>query len=236
MSQTPSYYVNSPGTGVNYYAQSGYFCLPNNATSVTATVRAWTGANGTGSLTVVNMTAIDRNVSGATDTNSFTGSGNTVNATSSSQVNGSNVFAAGGRLNSGSVGSIEIYLTYTGSAIVPSIAGFNPSVGGPGTSVPISGWNFSGATAVTFNGIGSSFSVDNDNQITATVPNGASTGQITIYNPSGYGTSSGTFTPSTFYCDDGAAFQACTVYGDDGLTWQLAQVWVDDGTNWIQVA
>jgi hypothetical protein len=236
MSQTPSYFVNSPSTGVNYYPSAGYYCLPNNATSVTATVRAWTGANGTGSLTSVNMTAIDRNVSGGTDTNSFTGSGNTVNATSSSGVNGSNVFCAGGKLNSGSVGSIEIYLTYTGSAIVPNVSGFSPSVGGPGTSVTITGSNFSGATAVQFNGTGASFSVDNDGQITATVPGGATTGPITVFNPSGSGTSGSNFTPSTLYCDDGSAFQACTVYADDGSNWQPAQVYVDDGSSWVQVA
>jgi hypothetical protein len=236
MTQTPSYFVNSPSTGTTYYAIAGFWALPNNATSVMATVRAWTGANGTGSLTSVNMTATIRNVTGGTDTNSFTGSGNTVNASSSSQVNGSNVFAAGGKLNSGSVGSIEIYLTYTGAAILPYISGFSPSVGGTGTSVVISGGFFTGVTGVQFNGTSGSYSIDNDGQITATVPGGATAGQITVFNPSGSGTSVGTFTPSTLYCDDGSAFQACTVYADDGSAWQPAQVYVDDGSNWIQVA
>ena len=236
MAQTPSYYVNSPTTGVNYYAPSGYYALPNNATSVEATVRAWTGPNGTGSLTVVNMTAIDRNVSGSTDTNSFTGSGNTVDAISSSQVDGVNIFAAGGRLNSGSVGSIEIYLTYTGAAIIPFVTSFTPTVGGPGTSVTLTGGFYLGATSVAFNGTSASFSITDDTHITATVPSGATAGTISVTNPSGTGTSAGTFTPSSFYTDDGSAFQASTVYADDGAAWQLAQVYVDNGTSWVQVA
>jgi hypothetical protein len=182
------------------------------------------------------MTAIDRNVSGSTDTNSFTGTGTTVNATSSSQVDGTNIFAGGGKLNSGSVGSIEIYLTYTGSAIVPFVTSFTPTVGGPGTSVTLTGGFYLGATAVSFNGTSASFSVTDDTHINATVPSGATAGTISVTNPSGTGTSAGTFTPSSFYTDDGSAFQASTVYADDGSAWQLAQVYVDDGSNWIQVA
>src|SRR5439155_10067738 len=53
----------------------------------------------------------------------------------------------------------------------PSISGFSPASGPPGTSVSISGSRFTGATAVTFNGTAaSSFSVVSDAQITATVP------------------------------------------------------------------
>jgi hypothetical protein len=236
MSQTPSYFVNSPSTGLTYYAPSGYYCIPNNGSSITTTIRAWTGPNGTGSLTSVNMTAVNHCASTGIDVNSFTGSGNSVSASTSASVNGSNVFRAAGRLNSGSVGSLEIYIVYTGSAIVPVVSSFSPSVGGPGTSVTITGGNFTGATSVSFNGTSASFTVTDDSHISATVPSGATAGTITVFNPSGSGTSAGSFTPSTLYVDDGSNFQACTVYVDDGSNFQACTVYVDDGSNWIQVA
>src|SRR6266849_1529187 len=52
----------------------------------------------------------------------------------------------------------------------PTITTFAPSSGASGTIVVLIGKNFTGATAVKFNGIpASNFSVDNATQITATV-------------------------------------------------------------------
>src|SRR5947209_13804064 len=42
----------------------------------------------------------------------------------------------------------------------PSISGFTPSSGPPGTSVTISGCGFTGATKVTFHGVSASFTVN----------------------------------------------------------------------------
>ncbi len=60
------------------------------------------------------------------------------------------------------------------------ISNFTPSSGSPGTSVQISGGNFTGTSMVLFNGISASFTVDNSSQITATVPPGATSGLITV--------------------------------------------------------
>lgn len=76
----------------------------------------------------------------------------------------------------------------------PTVTSFSPTSGGTGTSVTITGTNFTGATAVKFNGQSASFTVVSSTSITATVPNCSSTGTIAVTNASGTGTSSGTFT------------------------------------------
>src|SRR5689334_11091863 len=65
----------------------------------------------------------------------------------------------------------------------PRITGFTPTSGPPGTSVTITGYGFTGSTSVAFHGVSASFSVNSDTQITATVPNGATTGVITVATP-----------------------------------------------------
>jgi Calcineurin-like phosphoesterase len=83
-----------------------------------------------------------------------------------------------------------------GQAAVPSVDGFSPTSGSPGTSVTITGSGFTGASDVTFGGTsaGSGFVVDNDTQITATVPPGATTGQVCVSTPGGTGCSAADFT------------------------------------------
>jgi hypothetical protein len=76
----------------------------------------------------------------------------------------------------------------------PTITGFSPSGSPVGTVVTIHGTNFSGVTAVSFNGVASNFTVTAPTQITATVPSGATTGSITVTNPYGSATSAATFT------------------------------------------
>jgi hypothetical protein len=79
----------------------------------------------------------------------------------------------------------------------PTISGFSPPSGPVGTSVTINGSGFTGTTDVMFNGtsVGSgNFTVNSDIQITATVPQGATTGQISVTTPGGTATSSTDFT------------------------------------------
>ena len=87
--------------------------------------------------------------------------------------------------------------TFTSSALyyaAPVITNFVPTHGLPGTNVTIGGLNFLGATAVSFNNLAaSSFSVLNNGQIAATVPNGAQPGPITVVAPAGTNTSASSF-------------------------------------------
>jgi len=88
-------------------------------------------------------------------------------------------------------------LLYTGfiggGTPAPTISGFSPTSGGVGTSVSISGTNFTGATSVKFNGQPASFSVGSSTSITATVPNCSSSGTISVTTAGGTATSSGSF-------------------------------------------
>lgn len=90
---------------------------------------------------------------------------------------------------------VNSYGSTGGSA--PVVSSFSPTSGAAGTSVTITGSNFTGATAVKFNGTSASFTVNSSTQITATVPSGATSGPISVTNSSGTGTSSSTFTVSS---------------------------------------
>ncbi|MFV8378400.1 LamG-like jellyroll fold domain-containing protein [Flavobacterium sp. LB3R33] len=78
-----------------------------------------------------------------------------------------------------------------------SISNFNPinACANSGASVIITGTNFTGATSVTFNGISAtSFTVDNDSQISAILSTTATTGFILVITPLGTASSTGIFT------------------------------------------
>ncbi len=74
-----------------------------------------------------------------------------------------------------------------------SIANFTPTNSAPGTRITITGQNFIGATAVTFNGTPASFNFTNNTTIGATVPANVTTGPIAVTTPAGIATSSGWF-------------------------------------------
>ncbi len=79
--------------------------------------------------------------------------------------------------------------------VAPSIASFTPSNVGAGTSVVITGLNFTNASAVAFNGSAAqSFTVDSDTQITAVVAAGTTSGTLSVTTPVGTATSSSSFT------------------------------------------
>ncbi|MFP5041279.1 IPT/TIG domain-containing protein [Parasediminibacterium sp. JCM 36343] len=73
----------------------------------------------------------------------------------------------------------------TTAAPDPSILSFSPNSGGAGTSVTLTGTNFTGASSVTLNGVPvTSFTVNSATSITATVPSGVVNGGTFIVNTS----------------------------------------------------
>jgi cytochrome c peroxidase len=85
-------------------------------------------------------------------------------------------------------------ITTTRFTVTPAVTSFAPASGGSGTSVTITGTNFTGATAVRFNGAPATFTVSNSGTVTTTVPAGATTGPITVITLDGTATSAASFT------------------------------------------
>ena len=74
----------------------------------------------------------------------------------------------------------DFSVALTGRGAGTTITSFTPSMDDPGDPVVITGTGFLGASAVTFNGVTATFTVDSDTQITAAVPTGATTGPIAV--------------------------------------------------------
>lgn len=92
----------------------------------------------------------------------------------------------------------------------PSITGFTPSAGAVGTTVVITGLNFSAiasSNAVTFNGTAAVVTSATTSQLTVTVPAGATSGAITVTVNNKTGTSASIYSVTT------AA--ACTLTSDE---------------------
>ena len=85
-------------------------------------------------------------------------------------------------------------VTTTRFTVTPAITSFAPGIGAAGTGVTITGTNFTGATAVSFNGHPAQFTVSNSGTVTTTVPVGAPNGPITVTTLDGTATSTGSFT------------------------------------------
>jgi len=104
-----------------------------------------------------------------------------------------------GRLDVGSVdyGSNSASVLLNQDA-TPTITNLSATSGMVGTSVVLTGTNFTDATKVIFNGMASSnFTVYSATQLVATVPIGATTGTIAVTTPTGTATSTQTFTVVT---------------------------------------
>jgi IPT/TIG domain len=98
---------------------------------------------------------------------------------------------------------------------------FSPNGGLVGSSFTINGQNFTGATSVKIGGVSASFTVNNDTQITATVPPGVSSSTVEVVTPGGNVTSSEQFTVLqppiiyTFQPSYGGQYSMVTIYGEN---------------------
>ena len=75
----------------------------------------------------------------------------------------------------------------------PMLASFSPAAGPVGTTVRLAGTSLSSTSAVKFNGVAASFVVNSNQQLTTTVPAGASTGAISVTTAGGVATSAQSF-------------------------------------------
>jgi hypothetical protein len=86
-------------------------------------------------------------------------------------------------------GTVTSTSDFTIDETAPEITSFTPASGGPGVTVTLTGVRFTGATSVEFGGLGGTFTVNSDTQITATVPGAAKSGPIVVRAAGGVGTS-----------------------------------------------
>ena len=93
----------------------------------------------------------------------------------------------------GLVAAILLVGAAPAEAVVPTITSFTPTTGGIGTPVTITGTGFTGVFSVKFNGVSAGFTILTDTHLTATVPNGATTGLVSVTTASGTATSIAVF-------------------------------------------
>ncbi|MGH2651550.1 MAG: IPT/TIG domain-containing protein [Actinomycetota bacterium] len=74
------------------------------------------------------------------------------------------------------------------------MGGFSPRSGPFDSRVVITGQSYSNVSAVKFNGVSASFTINSATQVTAIVPRGATTGPISVTNPNGTAFSDEPFT------------------------------------------
>jgi hypothetical protein len=67
----------------------------------------------------------------------------------------------------------------------PTISGFSPASGAPGTVVTVTGTNLAGATSVSVGGVAANYMVNRDGTVSVTIPANAQTGVISITTPGG---------------------------------------------------
>ena len=116
--------------------------------------------------------------------------------------------------SSGSTTSSSAYTVTTATVPAPTVSSFSPTSGAVGTSVTITGTNFTNASAVTFNGTGAAYTVNSATSITATVPTGATSGTVKVTTPGGTATSPASFTVTA--TATGKSVVISQVYGGGG--------------------
>ena len=148
---------------------------------------------------------------------------NGVNATSFSVSNATTILATAPV--TGATGKVTV-VSDSGSATsatnfsypVPTLTSFTPATAARGATVTITGTNFSNAFGVTFNGVSAtSFSVVSATQITAVIPDAATTGRIAVVALGGTVTSATNLTVSaptlTSFTQSVAVGTTVTIFG-----------------------
>ncbi|MEO8428232.1 MAG: hypothetical protein ABI651_14070, partial [Verrucomicrobiota bacterium] len=132
----------------------------------------------------------------------------------------------------GTGNSVTNFTVTSGAAVITN---FFPRFGPPGTSVVIDGENFTGITAVNFDGTNATFTLVSLTQIHSTVPAEATTGPINIVNAGGTGSSRNDFIvtgPGPIITDFDPAFGGSgTLVVIDGANFAGATAVQFNGTN-----
>jgi hypothetical protein len=120
---------------------------------------------------------------------------------SSTQIGVSSLPPGNGNFSVVTAGGTATSALVTTTVPAPTITGFTPTSGLPGSMFIITGTHFTGATAVTLDGVPLSpttgFTVENDTQILTLAPFGATGNLVSVVTPGGIAISSTKFTTTT---------------------------------------
>jgi len=104
------------------------------------------------------------------------------------------------------------------ASTLPTITGFNPTSGPPGTTVTITGTQLGEVTSASFNGLlATATHVVDAQHVTAVVPQGATNGPITLATPSGNTSSTTSFTVTAPPAPPVASAGAAQVVGQGSI-------------------
>ncbi len=228
--------TNGYGTGI----QSGFtFSGPPVITSFTPTT---TGDGQTVTITghdFTNVTAV-----------SFGGTPASFMVISNSEI--------AATVGNGASGAVSVTTNYgTGSLAgftyvpVPVINSFTPTTGGNGTTITLTGTNFTGATGVSFGGVpAASFIVNSNTSITAVPSTAGASGNVSVTNANGTGIKSGfthipapvitSYSPvggftGTIITINGANFQNITSITVGGVSYLFSYTYVSSSQVTIQL-
>ncbi|MET4074790.1 IPT/TIG domain-containing protein [Hymenobacter sp. UYCo722] len=198
--------VSFNGTAATFTVNSGTqvtATVPAGATTGNVTVTTPGGTSNTAAFTVLpgapaisslsptsgtpgtSVTITGTNLAGATSV-SFNGTAAAFTVNSATQLTATvPTGATSGNVTVTTPGGTSNGLAFTVTVPASTISSLSPASGPVGTSVVITGLNFTGATAVSFNGTVATFTVNSGTQITATVPAGATTGSVVVTAPGG---------------------------------------------------
>ncbi|MBW4891704.1 IPT/TIG domain-containing protein [Mucilaginibacter sp. HMF5004] len=177
--------VTTPGGTANL---AGFVFLP--APTITSFTPTAAGGASTVTITGTNFTGVTAvSIGGVAATSYSVVSSTSITAVVSTSATNGNVVVT----TTGGTASLAGFTFLPG----PTITAFTPTTGIIGTTVTITGTNFTGVTAVKFGGTNAtSFTVNSATSITATVGSAVS-GSITVTTPNGTGTLAGfTFIPA----------------------------------------
>jgi hypothetical protein len=190
-----AYYKMEEGSGTSLTDNTGL----NNTGTMTEGV-TWVGAPTISSFTPASAAAgTTVTINGALFTGTTAVSFGGTAAASITVNSDSQILAVVGSGSSGNVvvnapGGTASYAGFTYILPTPTLSSFSPASAATGSTVTISGTNFTGATAVSFGGTAAaSFSAVSATSITAVVA-GGTTGTVSVTTPGGTATSTGTFT------------------------------------------
>ena len=169
---------------------------PTVVSLLPATLTLTQGGNGTLTVTISAPQATDTAVACTSSAPTIATVPNTVIvlATQTSAPITVTAVAPGSAQITASLNATSASSTITVVPLVPAITSFTPTNGRAGTTVTLTGANFTNVSAVTFNGIAAtSFTVQNATTLTAVVPSTATTGPLAVTTPGGTATSAGQF-------------------------------------------